>query len=146
LDKIHQLFPTKFVLAKRRNPSFDFIENETRLKDKIYVPHMSRYKNNKLYYGTIFHEFSHAVASPNRLDLQYPNDDCEEISVELSALIVLFVHGLNLWKPCLGYIQNRSYGERRKKEDHILFVKSSFDWNAIIKNTQAILNFYYDNR
>lgn len=145
-DKIYQLHPISFVLTKRRNPVYFFFENENRRKDRVYVPEMHRYINSKLYYGIVFHEFSHALFSPNRLNKKFPTDDIEEMTVELSALIILFLHGINLWKPCVGYIQNRAYGEKRKKEDHILYVKSSRDWNAIIKNTQALMNFYYDCR
>ena len=141
LKQLNKVYPIHLSHCKQKSPEY-YYEKDTDNPDHIALPYMSRFNARKYYYSAFFHESGHAAFSFTRLKLHRNIESEEEISVELFSLTLCFLLGLNVWKDSLGYITNHAYGSKKEKEDHILYIQSSEDWNRITKNTLRLIRYF----
>jgi len=112
-DKVIQHITNNFHLpieirhVERINPSYKYYLTIPHDKnfDLIYMPIPTRFIESKYYYKIILHELAHAACDKARLNLQL-TEQKEELTAELSALIVSFLTGYNVWYSCLSYVKN----------------------------------------
>lgn len=84
-------------------------------QDMIVVPLKEQFRNGESYYGTLFHEMSHATGAENRLNRLKPLDHFgspsyarEELVAELSAALLATKYGMekNLKEDSASYLKN----------------------------------------
>lgn len=147
-ENLQRSFPIKVSMTKKLGPEYVyFCSGEKSNNDWVHVPHLNRFSSNKIYYKIFVHELGHAACSRNRLCLKFGMMDEEEVTVDSVAMILCFLMGINVWEDSIAYSQNRSYGEKKKKKkDHILYVKTAKQWRTIKNKTKRIVKYFLSGR
>lgn len=145
IEKLQDTYPMKVCLTRNAGPSYVLLSSRRNTKphcDWIRVPDIRRFPSNKLFYNAFLHELGHASCSRNRLCLKFGIQYEEEIAVDTVAAILCFLMGINVWEESISYSQNQAYGSKKKKEDHILFIKTARQWRNITNKTKHILKYF----
>ena len=113
------------------------------LGDLVHMPFIGRFIESKYYYKTLFHEFGHACCSVDRLKIKMEDAE-EEICVEIVALFLCIVYGLNIWDDAIKYIINWSY-ENRDEQKRPLY-KTKTEWRRINNNAKNIIRYMFTGK
>jgi len=140
-DRLNQIFPVSIVFTERVGPEYVYHSKSKGEIDFVHVPKPSRFHINKYFYKTFLHELTHAALGKYRAKIEFNKPDEEEITVEITSLIISFLSGINVWDHSLAYIQNRAYGPPNTNYANVLGIKTNKQWSIINRRSKYILKY-----